>query len=92
MPYVIEPEKTSHTYIKYSYPCYGTYLLVCMCNTTSVIVLSFLWSASLSLQYIFMKDNKLLHFKVSKLDQFLCVDNSGPVTYQIMLVVVKFSP
>ena len=78
--YVTGPEKTGLIYIKYTSSYYGTYLLFCIGYTQCVSFIEFLMEFCTSDEIfvkMLIKDKKLLHFKVSKLGQILCVDKTG---------------
>ena len=73
------PGKTGLIYTKYTCLYYGTYLLFCMCYPNSVSFIEFLIDFCTYddvLDTIQITDKKLLHFKLSKSGQILCVDKT----------------
>ena len=77
--YVTGPGKTGLIYRKYTCLYHGTYLLFCMCYPKSVNFIEFLMDFCICddvLHTIQITDKKLLHFKLSKLGQILCVDRT----------------
>ena len=77
--YVTRPGKIGLIYIKYTCLYYGTYLLFCMCYPNSVTLIDFLidfYMYNDILDTILITDKKLLHFKLSKSGQILCVDKT----------------
>ena len=76
------PGKTGLIYTKYTYSYYGTYmyLLFCMRYPKSVIFIEFLMDFCICddiIDTIWITDKKLLHIKLSKSGQILCVDKNG---------------
>ena len=81
LKFVTRPEKTSLIYKKYTCSYYGEYLLFCTCYIKSASFIEFLLECCMY-DDIFVKIlRKLLHFKVSKLNQILCVDKIGFLTF-----------
>ena len=79
--YMNEPKKTGLIYTKYTCLHYGTYLLlynyICTIQK-SVVLLHFSWISTYTYDDISdaiqITDQKLLHFKLLKSGQILCVD------------------
>ena len=79
MEIVTRPGKTGLIYTKYTYLYYGTYLLFCMCYPKSGNFIEFLMEFYIYdniLNTIHITGKRLLHFKLSKSGQILCVDNT----------------
>ena len=73
------PGKTGLIYTKYTCLYYGMYFLFCMCYPASVNFIEFhmdfyIYDDILDMMQI--TDKKLLHFKLSKSGQILCVDKT----------------
>ena len=77
--YVTWPGKTGLIYTKYTCLYYGMYLLFCMCYPKSVNFIEFLMDFCIYgdiLDTIQITDKKLLHVKLSKSGQIVCVDKT----------------
>ena len=73
------PGKTGFIYTKYTCLYYGTYLLFCMCYQQSVNFIEFAIDFCIYddiLDTIEIIDKMLLHVKLSKSGQILCVDKT----------------
>ena len=94
------PGKTGLIYKKYTCTYYGTYIspVLYICAMQSLLVLlNFTWISAYYynlnddfLDTIQITDKKLLHFKLSKLDQIICVDKtvfSRPTHYTKLYTV-----
>ena len=78
-PYVTGPGKTGLIYTKYMCLYYGTYLQFCVCYPNSVSFIEFLMDLCICdniLDGIWIIDKTLLHFKLLKSGQILCVDKT----------------
>ena len=81
------PGKTGLIYTKYMCSYYGMYVQFCVCYAHSVSFIEFLMDFCICddiFNLIWITDKMLLHFKLSKSGQTLCVDKTcfpGPVTY-----------
>ena len=84
------PVKTGLVYTKYTRSYNGIYLQLCMYYAKAVSFIEFLMDFCMYddiLRTILITDKKLLHFKLSKLGQVLCVDKTGfprPGQFQIL--------
>ena len=79
MAYVTGTEKIDLIYTKYTCSHYGTYLLFCMCYSKLVhfteLIMDFCIHDNV-VDTIQITDKKLLHFKLSKSGDILCVDKN----------------
>ena len=78
--YVTGPEKTGHIYTKHTCSYYDPYVIPILYELYQIC--KFYWIPYGILHNemsvtILSNTKKLLHFKVSKLGQILCVDNTG---------------
>ena len=77
--YVTGPGKKGLIYTKYTCLYYGTYIQFCVCYSKSVSFIEFLMDLCTYddiLDATQITDKKVLHFKLSKSGQILCVDKT----------------
>ena len=76
---VTGPGKTGLIYTKYTCSYYGTYLLFCMHYPKSGIFIEFLMDFCIcdDIVHTIRITDKLLHIKLSKSGQILCIDKTG---------------
>ena len=78
--YVTRPGKIGLIYTKYTCSYYGVYILFYMCYPISVSFIELFMDFCIYddiLDTVLITDEKLLHFKLSKSSQILCVDKTG---------------